>query len=102
MSGVPFDFGRHQDIFALRSESVHERERTARDARDNRNRVTGLQRRRILLQIADVFFVHVDVHEISKPPVLCVQMTPELVELAYQVAERLFDRSEEHTSELQS
>src|SRR3989475_1685183 len=88
---VPLDFGRHQDVFALRSEPVHQGERTARDAWDNRNRVTGLQRRRILLQIADVFFVHVDVHEISELPVLCVQMTLELVELAYQVAERLFD-----------
>ncbi len=91
VSRVPLDFGRHQDIFALRSESVHQGERSAGDAWDNRNRVTRLEIRRILLQITDVLFVHVDVHEISQPPIICVQVTSELVELVDQVPKRLFD-----------
>src|SRR2546427_13274231 len=91
MWGVSFDPGGHQDVFALRSERIHQRERTAGDAWDDRNRVTRLQGRRFLLEITDVLFVHVDVHEISQPPVIRVEMPPKLVEPVDHVPEGLFD-----------
>src|SRR5213594_1134992 len=89
--GIALDFRRHEHVFALRSQPIHQRKRTARDARDDRNRVAFLQGGRILLEVADVLLVDVDVHEVSQSTVVRVQMTPKLVEAVHEVAEGLFD-----------
>src|SRR5213594_1481705 len=49
--GIAFDFRRHEDVLPFRSEPIHERKRTARDARDDRDRVAFLQGGRILLEV---------------------------------------------------
>src|SRR5881409_441254 len=89
--GIAFDFRRHEDVLPLRSEPIHERKRTARDARDDRDRVAFLQGGRVLLEVADVLLVDVDVHEVSQSAGVRVQMTPKLVEAVHEVAEGLFD-----------
>src|SRR2546428_3329779 len=91
MPGIAFDFRRHEDVFALRPEPIHQRKRTARDARDDRNRVSFLQGGRILLEIADVLLVDVDVHEIPQAAVVRIEMTSKLVEAVHEVSEGLFD-----------
>src|SRR5213594_3200252 len=91
VSGIALDFRRHEHVFALRSQPIHQRKRTARDARDDRDRVAFLQGGRILLEVADVLLVDVDVHEVSQSAGVRVQMTPKLVEAVHEVAEGLFD-----------
>src|SRR3989475_10217085 len=91
MPGIAFDFRRHEDVFALRPEPIHQRKRTARDARDDRNRVSFLQGGRILLEIADVLLVDVDVHEIPQSAVVRIESTSKLVKAVHEDSEGLFD-----------
>src|SRR3989454_2412632 len=89
--GIALDFRRHEHVLALRSQPIHQRKRTARDAGDDRDRVSLLQGGRILLEVADVLLVDVDVHEVPQSAVVRVQMTPKLVEAVHEVVEGLFD-----------
>src|SRR2546422_1366632 len=88
---VPLDFRGREDVLPLRDEAVHQGEGTARDARDNRDRVALVQRRRVLPEVADVFFVHVDVHEVPEVAIVGVEMPPEEIEAIDEVIEGLFD-----------
>src|SRR5438552_613917 len=88
---VPLDFRGREDILPLRHEAVHQGEGTARNARDNRDRVALVQRRRVLPEVADVFFVHVDVHEVPEVAIVGVEMPPEEIEAIDEVIEGLFD-----------
>src|SRR5439155_17257049 len=62
---------------------------TPRDARHDRDRVAGLQRRAIRRQVADVLLVHVDIHEIPEAAVLGKQMASELTVPLDEVVEGL-------------
>src|SRR2546426_732634 len=88
---VPLDFRGREDVLPLRDEAVHQGEGTARDARDNRDRVALVQRRRVLPEVADVVFVHVDVHEVPEVAIVGVEMSAEEVEAIDEVIEGLFD-----------
>src|SRR2546428_11566029 len=87
MPGIALDFRRHEDVLALRGQPIHQRKRTASDARDDRDRVALLQGGRILLEAADVLLVDVDVHEVRQSAVVRVQMTPNLGEAVPRVVE---------------
>src|SRR5437899_4511857 len=87
---VPLDFRGREDILPLRHEAVHQGEGTSRDARDDRDRVALVQRRRVLPEVADVFFVHVHVHKVPEVAVVGVEMSPEKIEAIDEVIEGLF------------
>src|SRR5437867_3215810 len=89
--GIALDFRRHEDVLALRSEPIHERKRTARDAGDDRDYVAFLQGGPIRLEVADVLLVDVNVHEIPQSAVVRVQMTSKLAEAVHEVSEGLFN-----------
>ena len=89
MAGVPLDLGGREDVLPFRGEAIHEREGTARDARHDRDRVAGFERRAVLRQVADVLLVHVDIHEIPEAAVLGKQVASELVVPLDEVVEGL-------------
>ena len=67
--------------------------RPAGDRRDDAHRVARLERRLILLQIADVFVVDVDVDEAAQPAFVVEQMLLQPAEAAREIAEQLADGS---------
>jgi hypothetical protein len=63
----------------------------ARHRRDDADRVAGLERRGLFLQIADVFVVDVHVDEAAQLSFAGVQMRAQVAELRREIRERLAD-----------
>jgi hypothetical protein len=70
---------------------VRRRRHAARDRRDDADRIAGLQRRLLFLQIPDVLVVHVDVDEAAQLPFLVVEVRLQPGVLRRQIGKQLAD-----------